>query len=269
MANTRIGVVGCSGRMGRMILRTIAATPACVLAGGSEAPGSPALGEDLGMLAGLGPLGMTVGDDAAALFSQSDAIIDFTTPVASATHAELAAQAKIAHIIGATGLNEVQMADIGRAAAQTAIVQAANMSMGVNVLLALIERAAAVLDADYDIEIVEMHHRHKVDAPSGTALALGRAAATGRTVDLDTVAQKVRDGITGPRRRGDIGFATLRGGDVAGDHTVIFAGEGERIELTHKASSREVFARGAIKAALWAHGKPPGLYAMADVLGLN
>jgi len=268
MANTRIGVVGCSGRMGRMILRVLAATPACAIAGGSEAPGSSALGEDLGTLAGLGPLGMAVGDDAAALFAQCDAVIDFTTPAASAAHAALAAQAKVAHVIGATGMDETQLAAIGRAAAQAPIVQAPNMSLGVNVLLALVERAAAVLDADFDIEIVEMHHRHKVDAPSGTALTLGRAAATGRTVDLNAVAQKVRDGVTGPRRRGDIGFATLRGGDVAGDHTVIFAGEGERIELTHKASSREVFARGAVKAALWAHGKAPGLYAMTDVLGL-
>lgn len=267
MANTKIGVVGCSGRMGRMILRVLAATPGCAIAGGSEAPGSAALGDDLGTLAGLGSLGLKVGDDVAVLLSQSDAIIDFTTPAASATHAALAAQARVAHVIGATGMDETQMAAIGAAAARAAIVQAPNMSLGVNVLLALVERAAAILDADFDIEVVEMHHRHKVDAPSGTALALGRAAATGRTVDLNAVAQKVRDGVTGPRKRGDIGFATLRGGDVAGDHTVIFAGEGERIELTHKASSREVFARGAVKAALWAHGKPPGLYAMTDVLG--
>ena len=268
MEKTRIGVVGCSGRMGRMILRTVAAMPECAIAGGTEAPGAAAAGEDIGVLAGLGSLGMTVGDDAAALFARCDAVIDFTTPAASAAHAEIAARAQVAHIIGTTGLDETQMATIGRAAARTAIVHAPNMSMGVNVLLTLVTRAAAVLDADYDIEIVEMHHRHKVDAPSGTALALGRAAATGRTVDLGAVAQKVRDGITGPRRRGDIGFATVRGGDVAGDHTVIFAGDGERIEFTHKASSREVFARGAIKAALWARGKPPGLYAMADVLGL-
>ena len=268
MTDLRIGVVGCSGRMGRMILRTIAATPGCAIAGGSEAPGSPALGEDLGGLAGLGALGLTVGDDAAALFARSDAVIDFTVPAASAAHAALAARAKVAHVIGTTGLDAEQTAAIGRAAARAPIVLAANMSLGVNVLLALVERVASVLDADYDIEIVEMHHRHKVDAPSGTALALGRAAATGRTVDLAAVAQKVRDGATGPRRRGDIGFATLRGGDVAGEHSVIFAGEGERIELTHKASSREVFARGAVKAALWTRGKPPGLYSMQDVLGL-
>jgi len=268
MEKTRVGVVGCSGRMGRMILRTLASIPECTMAGGSEAPGSVAVGEDIGVLAGLGTLGIPVGDDAAALFARCDAIIDFTTPAASAAHAEIAAHARVAHIIGTTGLDEAQMATIGRAAARTPIVHAPNMSLGVNVLLSLGTQAAAALEADYDIEIVEMHHRHKVDAPSGTALALGRAAATGRTVDLEAVAQKVRDGITGPRRCGDIGFATLRGGDVAGDHTVIFAGDGERIELTHKASGREVFARGAIKAALWAHGKPPGLYAMKDVLGL-
>jgi len=268
MEKTRIGVVGCSGRMGRMILRTLAAVPECAIAGGTEAPGAAAAGDDIGGLAGLGPLGMVVGDDPAALFARCDAVIDFTTPAASAAHAEMASRARVAHVIGTTGLDEAQMATIGRAAAQTAIVHAPNMSLGVNVLLALVTRAAMALDANFDIEVVEMHHRHKVDAPSGTALALGRAAATGRRVDLDAVAQRVRDGITGPRRRGDIGFATLRGGDVAGDHTVIFAGDGERIELTHKASSREVFARGAIKAALWAHGKPPGLYAMTDVLGL-
>ena len=268
MEKTRIGVVGCSGRMGQMILRSLATIPDCIIAGGTEASGSAAVGEDIGVLAGRGTLGMLVGDDPAALFAQCDAVVDFTTPAVSAAHAEIAARARVAHVIGTTGLDEAQMATIGRAAARTAIVHAPNMSLGVNVLLALVERAAAVLDTDYDIEVVEMHHRHKVDAPSGTALALGRAAATGRTVDLDAVAQKVRDGITGPRKRGDIGFATLRGGDVAGDHTVVFAGDGERIELTHKATSREVFARGAIKAALWAHGKPPGLYAMTDVLGI-
>ncbi len=268
MEKARIGIVGCSGRMGQMILRVLAATPACTIAGGSEAPGSAGVGKDMGTLAGLGSLGITVGDDSAALFARCDAVIDFTTPAASAAHAEMAAHAQVALIVGTTGLDETQVATIGRAAARTAIVHAANMSLGVNVLLALVARAAAVLDADYDIEIVEMHHRHKVDAPSGTALALGRAAAAGRSVDLDTVAQKVRDGVTGPRRRGDIGFATLRGGDVTGEHTVVFAGEGERIELTHKASNREVFARGAVKAALWARGRPPGLYAMTDVLGL-
>ncbi len=184
-------------------------------------------------------------------------------------HAGLAAQAMAVHVIGTTGLSAGQEDALERAALHTAIVRAANMSLGVNLLLALVEQVGRALDADYDIEIVEMHHRHKVDAPSGTALALGRAAADGRGVDLAAVAERVRAGHTGPRRRGDIGFATLRGGDVVGEHSVIFAAEGERIELTHKASTREVFARGAIRAALWARGKPPGLYGMKDVLGLN
>ncbi|MFQ5775963.1 MAG: 4-hydroxy-tetrahydrodipicolinate reductase [Kiloniellaceae bacterium] len=265
----KIGVVGCAGRMGRMVLRAVAAAEGCEIIGGTEAPGSPALDEDVGELAGLGSLGLTVGADPLELFAKADAVIDFTVPAASVAHAELAAQGLVAHVIGTTGLSEEQQAAIARAAAHTAVVQAPNMSLGVNLLLALVERAAAILDPDYDIEILEMHHRHKVDAPSGTALALGRAAAAGRKVELEAVAQKVRDGVTGARRRGDIGFATLRGGDVAGDHTVIFAGEGERVAFTHKASTREVFARGAVKAALWARGKPPGLYSMRDVLGLS
>ncbi len=269
MDRYRIGIVGCAGRMGRMLLRVLADTEGCEIAGGTEAPDSPAIGADVGEQAGLGTLGATVGADPVALFATAEAVIDFTAPAISVTHAELAAQASSVHVVGTTGLDREQSAAIARAARHTAIVQAANMSLGVNVLLALVERAARTLDPDFDIEIVEMHHRYKVDAPSGTALALGKAAAAGRAVELDEVAQKVRDGVTGPRRRGDIGFATLRGGDVAGEHTVVFAGDGERVELTHKAASREVFARGAVKAALWARGKPPGLYSMRDVLGLD
>ena len=195
-------------------------------------------------------------------------MIDFTAPAATTAYAELAAQNQVIHVIGTTGLGADHIAAIERAARHTAVVFAPNMSLGVTLLTGLVEQVARALDADYDIEVLEMHHRRKVDAPSGTALALGRAAAAGRQAALDDVAQKVRDGHTGARRRGDIGFATLRGGDVVGDHTVIFAAEGERIELTHKASSREVFARGAIKAALWARDKGAGLYGMKDVLGL-
>jgi len=268
MDNAKIGVVGCAGRMGRMLLKVIADQPGCTLAGGTEASGGAAVGRDVGELAGLGTVGIAVVDDPLELFAKCDAVIDFTIPAASVVHAELAAQGQVAYVLGTTGLDADDQEAIARAALHTPVVQAPNMSLGVNVLLALVERTAAILDADYDIEIVEMHHRHKVDAPSGTALALGRAAAAGRGVDLDAVAQKVRDGVTGARRRGDIGFAALRGGDVAGDHTVVFAGEGERVELTHKASNREVFARGALKAALWARGKPAGLYSMKDVLGL-
>ncbi len=269
MDGYKIGVVGCAGRMGRMLLHTIAETQNCEIAGGTEAKGNPAVGRDVGVLAGLGELGVTVGADPIELFAKAHAVIDFTAPAASVAHAELAAQAMAVHVIGTTGLSEEQNAVIAKAALHTAVVQAPNMSLGVNLLLDLVERVAGILEPDYDIEIVEMHHRHKVDAPSGTALALGRAAAAGRQVDLDSVAQKMRDGVTGERKRGDIGFATLRGGDVTGEHTVIFATPGERVELSHKASSREVFARGAVKAALWARGKPAGLYTMKDVLGLK
>jgi 4-hydroxy-tetrahydrodipicolinate reductase len=269
MDGMKIGIVGCAGRMGRMLLGAVQATEGCEIAGGTEAPGAEAVGRDVGELIGLAPLGLAVGADPVELFAKADAVIDFTAPAATVAHAELAAQAKVAHVIGTTGLDAAQEKAIERAALHTAVVKAANMSLGVNLLLALVERVAATLTADYDIEVLEMHHRHKVDAPSGTALALGRAAAVGRGVDLDAVAQRVRDGMTGERRRGDIGFATLRGGDVAGEHAVIFAGEGERLELAHKASSREVFARGAVQAALWTRDRGPGLYAMRDVLGLG
>ncbi len=269
MEDLRIGVVGCAGRMGRMLARSVAEAEGCELIGGSEAPGSEALGRDLGEIAGLGTLGLPVGGDPVALFARAEAVIDFTAPQATRAHAELAAQAKAIHVIGTTGLGAAEEEALARAGLHTAVVYAPNMSLGVNLLLALVEQVGRALTPDYDIEVVEMHHRHKVDAPSGTALALGRAAAAGRGVDLDEVAQRARDGHTGARRRGDIGFATLRGGDVVGEHTVVFAAEGERVELTHKASSREIFARGAIRAALWARGKPPGLYGMKDVLGLT
>ncbi len=268
MEKYRIGVVGCAGRMGRLNLANIVNDEACELAGGTEPAGSPNLGADLGELAGLGRLGLTVGADPAELFGKSDAVIDFTLPAATVRHSELAAAKGVALVAGTTGLDAAQQAAVEAAGARTAIVQAANMSLGVNLLAMLVEQAAAALDEDYDIEVLEMHHRQKVDAPSGTALLLGRAAAAGRGVELDRVSQRTRDGFTGARRPGDIGFATLRGGDVAGDHSVIFAGPGERVELTHKATTRDVFARGALKAALWTRGRPPGLYGMRDVLGL-
>ena len=269
MDDYRIGVVGCSGRMGRMILHCLQDTAGCAIAGGTEVAGSPAVGRDLGEVAGLGPLGVKIGDDPEALFDVADVVVDFTAPQASVALAGLAARSGKAHVIGTTGLTTAQEAELAQAAGAATIVHAANMSLGVNLLLSLVEQVARSLDPDYDIEIVEMHHRHKVDAPSGTALALGLAAAAGRGVELDTVAQRTRDGHTGARRAGDIGFATLRGGDVTGEHSVIFAADGERIELTHKASNREVFARGAVKAALWTRGKPAGLYSMKDVLGLS
>ncbi len=269
MEPLKIGIVGAAGRMGCMVARVAEETAGCALAGGTEYQGSEAIGRDLGELAGLGALGLPVGDDPAALFATADAVIDFTTPAALLVHAGLAQATRTAYVVGTTGLGPEHEAALDAAAGEAAVMQAANMSLGVNLLSALVERVAAALDSSYDIEILEMHHRHKVDAPSGTALALGRAAASGRGVDLDAVAQKVRDGVTGPRRAGDIGFATLRGGDVAGEHSVIFAGEGERLELSHKAGNREIFARGAVRAALWCRDKPAGRYTMVDVLGLD
>jgi 4-hydroxy-tetrahydrodipicolinate reductase len=268
MAEIAIGVTGCGGRMGRMLLAEIHGTPGCRVAGGIEAPDHAVLGRDLGELAGVGVLGLAVGADAARLFAISDVVVDFTAPAATAVHAGEAARQGKPIVIGTTGLERAQDDAIAAAARKTAIVRAANMSLGVNILLGLVRDVASRLGDDYDIEIVEMHHRHKVDAPSGTALALGQAAAAGRGVELAGKSARGRDGITGARKRGDIGFASLRGGDVAGDHSVIFAADGERIELTHRAGTRQVFARGAVRAACWLPGRAPGLYGMKDVLGL-
>ncbi|MDX1402712.1 MAG: 4-hydroxy-tetrahydrodipicolinate reductase, partial [Kiloniellales bacterium] len=262
---TKIGVVGCAGRMGRMNMRVILENEEAVLSGGTEMPGSEWLGRDLGTLAGSSEVGLLVEDDPAKLFAASDVIVDFTTAAAARLHLEEAARSGTPLVLGTTGLGNDDQKYIRQTAGRVAVLQAANMSFGVNLLAVLVERAARVLGPDYDIEVLEMHHRHKVDAPSGTALALGEAAAVGRSVHLDEVARKSREGITGARLPGEIGFATLRGGDVPGEHSVIFAGEGERIELTHKAGSRELFSRGAIKAALWLRGRAPGLYTMRDV----
>lgn len=265
----KIGIVGGGGRMGQMLIRQVARTEGATLAGVTDRDGSPVLGQDAGLLAGLGPLGVAVTADPAALFAASDAVIDFTSPAATPLHAKLAADHQTALIVGTTGLDEAAEEALAVAALSTPILQAPNMSLGVVLLSALVERVARSLDIDWDIEIVEMHHRHKVDAPSGTALALGQAAARGRNVDLAEQSVRSRDGFTGPRQPGTIGFATLRGGDVIGDHTVTFAGQGERIELSHKAQSRDIFAAGAVRAALWCIGRSPGRYAMTDVLGLD
>lgn len=269
MSDMRLVVMGAAGRMGRSLIRAIAATPGLVLAGAVARRGSDAIGIDAGLLAGTGTLGIAVGDDPLPLFARADGVIDFTNPATTLAAAELAAQARIVHIIGTTGLSPADDEKIAAAARHAVIVKSGNMSLGVNLLAALVRQAAKALDLGYDIEIVEMHHRHKVDAPSGTALLLGRAAADGRGVALDDVSVRVRDGHTGPREPGTIGFATLRGGSVVGDHVVILAGEGERIELGHRAENRDIFARGALKAALWARGRKPGLHTMADVLGLS
>lgn len=268
MGDLRLAVVGASGKMGRMLIRAIDGAEGVTLTGALERPGSPALGKDAGVLAGLPAAGVPILADLDAAFAKADGILDFTAPVATREFAALAAERGLIHIIGTTGLSDADMAAI-RAAGKTAtIVQSGNMSLGVNLLAALVRRAARALGTDYDIEIVEMHHRHKVDAPSGTALLLGQAAADGRAVSLAEASVRVRDGHTGPRQEGTIGFATLRGGSVVGDHSVIMAGPGERLTFGHLAEDRSIFANGAVKAALWARDRGPGLYSMADVLGI-
>ncbi|WP_319774843.1 4-hydroxy-tetrahydrodipicolinate reductase [Breoghania sp.] len=268
MSDMRLVVVGAGGRMGRQLVRTVTEMPGVTLSGAIERVGSDLLGQDAGLLAGVGELGVPLTDDPLKAFIEAEGVLDFTLPDATVAFAELTAQARIVHVIGTTGLDDEKQAKIEAAARHAAIVKSGNMSLGVNLLAELVRSAARALDEDFDIEIVEMHHRHKVDAPSGTALLLGEAAADGREIPLSERSVRVRDGHTGPRPVGDIGFATLRGGSVVGDHTVIMAGEGERIELTHRAGDRAIFARGAVKAALWARRQKPGLYSMADVLGL-
>jgi 4-hydroxy-tetrahydrodipicolinate reductase len=268
MTDMRLVVVGAAGRMGRMLIQVVNETPGCSVVGAIEREGSPALGQDAGLQAGCGMLGVEITADPLAAFAKADGVLDFTAPAATVAFAALAAQARIVHVIGTTGLSDTDFAKLEAAARHARIVQSGNMSLGVNLLAGLVRRVAATLGEDYDIEIVEMHHRMKVDAPSGTALLLGEAAAEGRGVSLRDRSARGRDGHTGARRAGDIGFASLRGGSVIGDHTVVFAGPGERIELTHRAEDRVLFARGAVKAALWAFSREPGYYSMADVLGL-
>ncbi|MGH7115135.1 MAG: 4-hydroxy-tetrahydrodipicolinate reductase [Stellaceae bacterium] len=262
----KMGVVGCGGRMGRMLVAEIAATEGCTVAGGSEAPGSGYVNQDIGELAAIGRIGIPIGEAVEKLIRDSDVVLEFTSPAATAEHAALAARLGKAMVIGTTGLSPQQGDVIRQAARDIPIVWAPNMSLGVNVLLSVVEEAARRLGPDWDIEILEMHHRGKIDAPSGTALALGRAAAAGREVDLGKKRAGAREGASGPRKPGDIGFAVLRGGDEVGLHKVLFAGAGETIELSHRATSRRVFARGAVRAAQWLARKKPGFYSMADVL---
>ncbi|KRA47854.1 4-hydroxy-tetrahydrodipicolinate reductase [Devosia sp. Root635] len=275
MAELKVVVAGAGGRMGAANIRAVAALSGLVLHGAVaklhaavDRPGTPAIGQDAGLFAGIGPLGVAITDDIDAALAGADAIIDFTAPQASVALAARAATLGLVHVIGTTGCSEADDAAIAQAAASGArVVKSGNFSMGVNVLADLVRKAAVVL-AEYDIEILEMHHARKVDAPSGTALLLGEAAAAGRNIALRDHSVRVRDGHTGPREAGTIGFATLRGGTVVGDHSVILAGPSERIELNHRAEDRAIFANGAARAALWAAGKPAGLYAMTDVLGL-
>ena len=263
-----VGVFGSTGRMGRMVAKAVTEADGMTVKKAADRPGSAHLGADIGELAGLGSLGAAVTDDVDAVLGV-DVAIDFTMPEATLTHAARAAASGTPLVIGTTGLSNEQEAILAEHAKSTAIVYAPNMSLGVNLLLAVVEQVSAALDDAWDIEIVEMHHNRKVDAPSGTALGLGRAAAKGRGRTFDDVAVLSREGNTGPRAQGQIGFATLRGGDVIGDHTVIFAGAGERVEIGHKASGRDVFAAGAVRAARWVAGRSPGLYSMRDVLGIT
>jgi 4-hydroxy-tetrahydrodipicolinate reductase len=269
MSDMRIVIAGAGGRMGRTLIHAVAATKGMTLAGAVDAEGSAVIGRDAGELAGLGQNGVKVKSDVAPLLKQADGLIEFVIPAATLAFAEMTAAAGKVHIIGTTGHSAEEEALIAQAAKRAIIVKSGNMSLGVNLLVALAKRVAKTLDDDYDIEIFEMHHNKKIDAPSGTALMLGRAAAEGRGIDLAQRSARGRDGLTGARNTGDIGFASLRGGSNVGEHSVIFAGPSERVELVHRAEDRMIFARGALKAALWARGKPPGLYTMADVLGLK
>ncbi|UWR22204.1 4-hydroxy-tetrahydrodipicolinate reductase [Sulfitobacter sp. S190] len=270
MADTiAIAVTGASGRMGQMLIREVQANAKTRLVGAIERSGHAWIGQDVGEMMGGAPLGVAVTDDALEAIAQAQAVIDFTAPAATLEFAEIAAQARAVHVIGTTGMSDAEIAALEPASRHAVIVRAGNMSLGVNLLTQLTKRVAAALDEDFDIEIIEAHHHHKVDAPSGTALMLGEAAAEGRGVALSDVRDSGRDGITGARTRGDIGFTAIRGGDIVGEHDVMFAAPGERIVLRHLATDRGIFARGAIKAALWGQGKTPGSYDMLDVLGLS
>jgi 4-hydroxy-tetrahydrodipicolinate reductase len=265
---TAIAIAGASGRMGQMLLQLVAQTPGFRLVGALERPGHDWIGQDVGVAMGGQAAGVHVTSDAAATLALADAVIDFTAPAASIALAHEAARTKTVHVIGTTGFSVQDRAELDVAGQGGVTIIAGNMSLGVNLLVQLTRKVAAALDQDFDIEIVEAHHRHKVDAPSGTALMLGEAAAEGRGIALDGAADRGRDGITGPRKPGAIGFSAIRGGDIVGEHDVIFAAPGERIVLRHVATDRAIFARGALKAAKWGRGRTPGQYDMIDVLGL-
>jgi 4-hydroxy-tetrahydrodipicolinate reductase len=263
-----IVITGASGRMGQMLVKSLERSDRAKLVGCVERTGHAWIGRDVGECMGGAPVGVLVTDDPLEAFAKAQAVIDFTSPTASVEFAKLAAQARAVHVVGTTGLEPAHHAALDLAAHHAVIIQAGNMSLGVNLLTRLTQKVAAALDADWDVEIVESHHRMKVDAPSGTALMLGQAAAEGRGISLDAAKVSGRDGITGARERGTIGFSAIRGGDVVGEHDVIFAADGERIVLRHLATDRTIFARGALRAAIWGQGQKPGRYDMMDVLGL-
>ncbi|TLS74561.1 4-hydroxy-tetrahydrodipicolinate reductase [Mariprofundus erugo] len=268
MSAVRIVIVGASGRMGRMLVRAVSEAAGAELAGATERAGSPFIGRDAGELAGIETLGVRIVDDI-ALCADADLLIDFTAPAATLAHAAFVAARGMGMVIGTTGFDAAQLQQLHETLADSPVVMAANYSVGVTLALNLIEKAAAVLDESYDAEIFEAHHRHKVDAPSGTALAMGKSLAVGRGVALDDVAVLSREGITGARKAGTIGFSVARGGSIVGEHKAMFIAEEERIEINHIASDRMVFARGAVRAAIWLTAQSAGIYDMKDVLGLN
>ena len=263
-----IAILGASGRMGQMLIKTVLASDKAVLAAAADRPDSPCIGQDVGAVLGQTDIGVTISSDLRAVFSASDVVIDFTSPAATVAHAQLAAELGVSLVIGTTGMTDDELASIAQSAQKTSIVRAGNMSLGVNLLTVLVEKVAAALDEDFDIEVIEAHHNKKVDAPSGTALMLGEAAAKGRGVSLAETRDSGRDGITGARKRGYTGFVAVRGGDIVGEHDVLFAGDGERLVLRHVATDRSLFSRGAMKAAVWVVSQPAGEYSMLDVLGL-
>ena len=264
----KIAIVGASGRMGQMLIQSVLASNKVKLAGVTEREGHDWLGLDLGVCMGRAEIGINVSNNPLEVFKNADAVIDFTSPKATIEHAKLAVKAGIVHVIGTTGMDSSHLDKLKNLSKDIVIIRAGNMSLGLNLLTLLTKKISAALDEDFDIEIVESHHKHKVDAPSGTALMLGQAAAEGRGVNLLNVEDRGRDGITGARKRGDIGFHAIRGGDVVGEHDVIFAADGERIVLRHLATDRQIFVRGALRAAIWGQGKDAGEYDMIDVLGL-
>ncbi|MFL2757616.1 MAG: 4-hydroxy-tetrahydrodipicolinate reductase [Paracoccaceae bacterium] len=266
--NIRVVVTGVSGRMGQMIVSGVLSSKKTRLVGALEREGHEWIGKDLGLVSGLKSLGVEVSDDPASVFKNADAIIDFSAPKASVEFSKLAAECGIVHVIGTTGFNDQDLALIENSGKKAKIIRAGNMSLGVNLLVQLTKKVAANLDNDFDIEIIETHHNKKVDAPSGTALMLGNAAADGRQISLSNVRDSGRDGITGARNKGDIGFVSIRGGDVVGEHDVLFAAAGERITLRHVATDRAIFVRGALKAVEWGIRQEPGEYSMKDVLDL-
>ena len=265
----KVVVTGASGRMGQTLVNLIAKSDKLELVGALERPNHEWIGKDIGLAMGGSKLDVVVSEDPIEVIANAEAVIDFTTPSATIEFSKFAAQARAIHIIGTTGFSEKELEKIKAASFHSVVVRAGNMSLGVNLLVALTRKVAAALDEEFDVEIIEQHHKHKVDSPSGTALMLGEAAADGRGISLIETAVRGRDGITGARKKGSIGFASIRGGDIVGKHDVLFASNGEQLILSHNATDRNIFARGALKAVIWGRDKQPGQYDMMDVLGLN